>query len=455
MQSKPHVLIVEDEPAMGTLAKRELERRGFRAMHVTSAEEALAAVDEHDFDTIVSDVRMGGMSGLELCPRLVAKRPDVPIILVTAFGDLDTAIAAIRAGAHDFLPKPFEMAELALRVQRATELHFLRDEVRRLRAGVSGSVHFDDMVGDSPAMRRVFGLVERMAATDAPLLVSGETGTGKELVARAVHMRSPRSKGAFIAINCAALPENLLESELFGHVKGAFTDAKTARAGLFVEASGGTIFLDEVGEMPLALQAKLLRVLQDKKVRPIGSDKEIDLDVRVISATHRDIEARVSEGQFREDLFYRLNVVQIALPPLRERGVDILALAHDALVRITKRTNRKVIGIAPAAAKKLMDYTWPGNVRELINAMERAVALAEYEEVTVSDLPEKIQAFESKHVLVASGDASELVSLEEVERRYILRVVEAVGGNRSRAAEVLKVDRKTLYTKLKSYAPKE
>jgi two-component system response regulator AtoC len=400
-------------------------------------------------------VRMGGMSGLELCPRLIAKRPDVPVILVTAFGDLDTAIAAIRAGAHDFLPKPFEMAELALRVQRATELHFLRDEVRRLRAGVAASVHFDDMVGESPAMRRVFGLVERMAATDAPLLVSGETGTGKELVARAVHMRSPRSKGAFIAINCAALPENLLESELFGHVKGAFTDAKTARAGLFVEAGGGTIFLDEVGEMPPALQAKLLRVLQDRKVRPIGSDKEIDLDVRVISATHRDLEARVAEGQFREDLFYRLNVVQIALPPLRERGVDILALAHDALLRIAKRTNRKVTGIAPAAAKKLMDYTWPGNVRELVNAMERAVALAEYEEVTVSDLPEKVQAFESKHVLVASGDASELVSLEEVERRYILRVVEAVGGNRSRAAEVLKVDRKTLYTKLKNYGPKE
>ena len=365
------------------------------------------------------------------------------------------AIAAIRAGAHDFLPKPFEMEELALRVRRATELHFLRDEVRRLRAGVASAVHFDDMVGESPGMRRVFGLVERMAATDAPLLVSGETGTGKELVARAVHARSQRSKGAFIAINCAALPENLLESELFGHVKGAFTDAKTARAGLFVEASGGTIFLDEVGEMPLPLQAKLLRVLQDMKVRPIGSDKEIDLDVRVISATHRDIEARVAEGQFREDLFYRLNVVQIALPPLRERGVDILALAHDALLRIAKRTNRKVTGIAPAAAKKLIDYTWPGNVRELVNAMERAVALAEYDEVTVSDLPEKVQAFESKHVLVAAGDASELVSLEEVERRYILRVVEAVGGNRSRAAEVLKVDRKTLYTKLKSYAPRD
>lgn len=454
MQLKPNVLVVEDEPAMGALTRRELERRGFRAVHVTSAEAALEAFDTQDFDTVVSDVRMGGMSGLELCPRLVAKRPDVPVILMTAFGDLDTAIAAIRAGAHDFLPKPFEMEELALRVQRATELHFLRDEVRRLRAGAS-SLHLDDMVGESPAMRRVFGLVERMARTDAPLLVSGETGTGKELVARAVHLHSTRSKGAFIAINCAALPENLLESELFGHVKGAFTDAKTARAGLFVEASGGTIFLDEVGEMPLALQAKLLRVLQDKKVRPIGSDKEIELDVRVISATHRDLEARIAEGQFREDLFYRLNVVQIALPPLRERGVDILALAHDALLRINQRTQRKVTGIAPAAAKKLMDYGWPGNVRELVNAMERAVALAEYEQVTVSDLPEKIQAFESKHVLVASTDASELVSLEEVERRYILRVVEAVGGNRSRAAEVLKVDRKTLYTKLKTYGAKE
>jgi two-component system response regulator HydG len=450
MDAKPHVLIVEDDAAMGALVQRDLARRGFDVDLAASAEAALPLAEETRYDTVVSDVRMGRMTGLELCERLVARRPDVPVVLVTAFGDLDTAIAAIRAGAHDFLPKPFEMEELALRVSRATELAGLRAEIKRLRSQ-EGTARAGEMIGESPAMRRVLSLVERMAGTEAPLLVTGETGTGKELVARAVHARSARAKGPFVAINCAAVPENLLESELFGHVRGAFTDAKTARAGLFVEAHRGTLFLDEVGEMPLPLQAKLLRVLQEHRVRPIGSDREVEIDVRIVSATHRDLESRILEGQFREDLFYRLNVVQIALPPLRERGSDVLALAHDYLRRIAERTHRPVVGIAPEAARKLVAYAWPGNVRELVNAMERAVALAEYDEITVADLPEKIQAFEPRHVLLASDDPSELVSLEEVERRYILRVVEAVGGNRTRAAEILRVDRKTLYTKLKTY----
>jgi two-component system response regulator HydG len=450
VDAKPRVLIVEDDAAMGALVVTALTRRGFLVELAASAEAALTKVDETQFDTVVSDVRMARMTGLELCERLVAKRPDVPVILVTAFGDLDTAIAAIRAGAHDFLPKPFEVEELALRVSRATELAALRAEVKRLRNSAA-TARFDDMIGESPAMRRVFALVDRMAATEAPLLVTGETGTGKELVARAVHQRSARAKGPFVAINCAALPENLLESELFGHVRGAFTDAKASRSGLFVEARGGTLFLDEVGEMPMSLQAKLLRVLQERRVRPIGSDREVEVDLRVVSATHRDLESRIADGHFREDLFYRLNVVQIALQPLRERGSDVLALAHDYLRRIAERSHRPVVGIAPDAARKLVAYAWPGNVRELVNAMERAVALAEYDEITVADLPDKIQAFEPHHVLLASDDPSELVSLEEVEKRYILRVVEALGGNRTRAAEILRVDRKTLYTKLKTY----
>jgi len=450
MNDHPDVLLVEDDAALAALVERGLRQRGFRVTRASSAERALEVAREQRFETVVSDVRMDRMTGLELCERLTLERPDVPVILVTAFGDLDTAIAAIRAGAHDFLPKPFEVEELALRVTRAAELHALRVEVKRLR-NAQDKPRIEQMIGDSPAMRRVFALIDRMAATEAPLLVTGETGTGKELVARAVHARSDRAKGPFVAINCAALPENLLESELFGHTRGAFTDAKSARAGLFVEAKRETLFLDEIGEMALSLQAKLLRVLQERKVRPIGSDREIDVDVRIVSATHRDLESEIAEGRFREDLFYRLNVVQIALPPLRERGSDVLVLAHDFLRKIAERSRRPVVGIAADAARKLVAYSWPGNVRELVNAMERAVALAEYDEITVADLPEKVQAFEAKHVLLASDDPSELVSLEEVERRYVLRVVEAVGGNRTRAAEILKVDRKTLYTRLKAY----
>jgi two-component system response regulator HydG len=307
------------------------------------------------------------------------------------------------------------------------------------------------MLGESPAMRQVFSLMNRLALSDAPVLICGETGTGKELAARGLHEKSSRREGPFVAINCAAVPENLLESELFGHVKGAFTDARQARAGLFLEANGGTLFLDEVAELPLALQAKLLRALQDRRIRPVGSDKEIAFDARILSATHRDLDSRVESGQFREDLYYRLNVLQLDLPPLRARGSDVLVLANAQLLKVAARTGKQVRSFAPEAARQLMNYAWPGNVRELTNVIERAVALAEYDEVTVADLPEKIQAFRSSDVLVAGHDPSELVTLEEVERRYILRVMEAVGGNRTRASEILKVDRKTLYTKLKNY----
>jgi two-component system response regulator HydG len=399
----------------------------------------------------VSDVRLGGMTGLELCERLCARRPEVPVILITAFGDLQLAIAALRAGAHDFLPKPFEVEELYVRISHAVELGLLRAEVKRLREQTRASPAEGELLGESPAMRRARSLIERVAASDAPVLIMGETGTGKELAARAIHTHSPRGKGVFVAINCAAVPEALLESELFGHMRGAFTDARNARQGLFLEAQGGSLFLDEVAEMPTALQAKLLRALQERTVRPVGSDKEVPFDARIIAATHRDLESRVSDGQFREDLYYRLNVLQIELPPLRARGSDVLVLANSYLHRVAQRSGKAVTSIAPEAARKLVNYAWPGNVRELVNAIERAVALAEYDEITVADLPDKIQAFKSSDILVAGHDPSELVSLEEVEKRYILRVVEAVGGNRSRAADILKVDRKTLYTKLKSY----
>ena len=449
---KTRVLLVEDDAAMGALIAKNLVRRGkFEPMHVSSAADALHAVESEDFQVIVSDVRLGGMTGLELCERLSARRPDVPVILITAFGDLDTAIAALRAGAHDFLPKPFEIDELAMRIAHAAELGFLRAEVKRLREVAEPTTGPAEMLGESPAMRTVFSLLTRVARSDAPVLICGETGTGKELAARGLHEKSERREGPFVALNCAAVPENLLESELFGHTRGAFTDARQARGGLFLEADGGTLFLDEVAELPLPLQAKLLRALQDRKVRPVGSDKEIAFDARIVSATHRDLDSRVESGLFRDDLYYRLNVLQLDLPPLRARGSDVLVLSNAYLKKVAARTGKQVKSIAPEAARKLLNYAWPGNVRELANVIERAVALAEYDEVTVADLPEKIQAFRSSDVLVAGHDPSELVTLEEVERRYILRVMEAVGGNRTRASEILKVDRKTLYTKLKNY----
>lgn len=448
---KTRVLLVEDDPAMGALISRNLSRRDFEPMHVLSAPDALHAVESNDFQVVVSDVRLGGMTGLELCERLCARRPDVPVILITAFGDLETAIAALRAGAHDFLPKPFEIDELVMRISHAAELGYLRKEVKRLREVAEPTTGPAEMLGESPAMRTVFSLLARVARSDAPVLICGETGTGKELAARGLHEKSERREGPFVALNCAAVPENLLESELFGHTRGAFTDARQARLGLFLEANGGTLFLDEVAELPLALQAKLLRALQDRKVRPVGSDKEIPFDARILSATHRDLDSRVESGLFREDLYYRLNVLQLDLPPLRARGSDVLVLANAYLKKVAARTQKQVRSIAPEAARKLLNYAWPGNVRELANVMERAVALAEYDEITVADLPEKIQAFRPSDVLVAGHDPSELVTLEEVERRYILRVMEAVGGNRTRASEILKVDRKTLYTKLKNY----
>jgi two-component system response regulator HydG len=281
--------------------------------------------------------------------------------------------------------------------------------------------------------------------------VTGETGTGKELVARALHDRSPRSKAPFVAVNCAAVPEPLLESELFGHVRGAFTDAQRARTGLFVRATTGTLFLDEIGELPLTLQPKLLRALQERKVRPVGSDEEVPFDVRLVAATNRDLESAVEENRFREDLFFRINVIHIPMPPLRARAGDVLLLAQHFVDRYATQAGKSVKGIAPAAAERLLAYSWPGNVRELENCIERAIALTSYEQITVDDLPEKIRSYRRSHVLVASDDPAELVPLEEVERRYILRVMEAVGGSKTQAAQVLGVGRRTLYRKLEQY----
>ena len=441
------ILIIDDDRSMCSVLEAELEKRGFQTTATTSPEDGLHRLQEDDFSLVLTDINMHGMSGVEVCRQIVESREDLPVVVMTAFGSMETAIAAIRAGAYDFITKPFEMDDLALTIERALKHRALREEVKRLRRVVGEQQKFDDILGTSAAMRKMYDLVARVAETETTVLITGESGTGKELVAQAIHQRSPRKEGPFVAINCAAMPESLLESELFGHTKGAFTDARTARPGLFVRASRGTIFLDEIGEMPAGMQAKLLRALQERTVRPVGGDQEQPFDARIIAATNRDLETEVEEKRFREDLFYRINVVRIHVPPLRARGSDILLLAQHFLQRYQTAAQR-VVGIKSGAADKLLSYPWPGNVRELQNCIERAVALAQYDHVGLDDLPERVREFKSSRITIESNDPTELLPMEEVERRYILRVLEAVGGNKTLAAQVLGFDRRTLYRKL-------
>jgi len=449
------VLVVDDEIGMCEMLATALGSEGFDVQFRTSGAEALGLVGTEDFDVVVTDLKMRGMGGLELCAGIVSAQPDLPVVVITAFGSLESAVAAIRAGAYDYVTKPFEVEVLALTLTRAAKHRALRQEVTRLRQAASAAERYGEILGDSPAMRRVYGLLDRVAESEATVLVTGESGTGKELVARAIHARSRRRSGPFVAVNCAAMTESLLESELFGHVKGAFTDAHAARRGLFPQAHGGTILLDEIGDMPVGLQVKLLRTLQERTVRPVGGDSEVSIDVRVVAATNRDLESAVEEHRFREDLFYRLNVIHVELPPLRARGNDVLLLAQKFVSDFAARAGKDVHGLSPEVAERLAAYPWPGNVRELQNCIERAVALGRHETLVPEDLPEKIRDYKRSHVLVTADDPTELVPMEEVERRYILRVMESVGGNKTEAARILGLDRKTLYRKLDKYGWKD
>ena len=450
------VLVVEDDAAMRDLLGRNLQRRDFEVVTAPNGDEALTLMAASDFDVVVTDLNMPRLNGVQLCERITLSRPDIPVVVVTAFGSMDTAIAAIRAGAYDFVTKPFDIEQLMLTLERAVNLRHLKDEVRRLRETVRTSTTGapTDVVGESPGLKAAYDVLQRVASTDMTVLINGESGTGKELAARFLHTRSRRVSRAFVAINCAALPESLLESELFGHVRGAFTDAKTQRTGIFQEAEGGTLFLDEVGDLPAALQPKLLRALQERLIRPVGSNAETPIDVRVIAASHRDLEHQVAAGLFREDLFYRLNVVGVELPPLRARGNDVLLLAQAFVKDFAQRLGRKVVGVSPQVAQKLLEYRWPGNVRELQNCIQRAVALTRFEELVVEDLPEKVRNYRSTELLPEGIDATALVCLEEMERRYILRVLEAVGGSKTEAGRVLGVDRKTLQRRLEAWGLK-
>jgi two-component system, NtrC family, response regulator AtoC len=441
------VFVVDDEREMVDLIAIGLKKRGFTIVPFGNGTDALAAIATHDVDVIVTDLNMKGMTGLELCEQVVADRPDIPVLMLTAFGSFETAVGAIRAGAYDFVTKPVEIEALAIAVRRAAEHRALRGEVKRLREVVANTRGRGDLIGASPSMQRVYELIDQVSGTDASVLLTGESGTGKELVAREIHNRSRRSDGPFVAVNCAAVPEALLESELFGHAKGAFTDARHSRQGLFSQAGGGTLFLDEIGEMALALQPKLLRALQERKVRPVGGDSELPIDVRLLAATNRDLEEMVEAKLFREDLYYRIHVIHIPLPPLRTRAGDVLLLAHHLVRHHATVFDKKVTGLSNAAAERLMIYDWPGNVRELGNCIERAVAFTHFEELQVEDLPDKIRTARP-HPNLSVNDLPELLTLEEVERRHVLRVLAACNGNRTDAAKMLDLDRKTLYRKL-------
>lgn len=448
---KNRLLIVDDDRSMCEVLSSELQDAGYECTWTVSSGEALDLALTQDFDAVITDLKMQGLNGVEFCHRMALNRPDLPVILITAFGSLETAVAAIRAGAYDFITKPLETEALVLALERAIRFRTLREEVKRLRAAVRDAEGFEEIRGASEPMRRLFALLDKIAGTDAAVLITGETGSGKELVARGLRARSRRASGPFVVVNCAAMPPQLLESELFGHARGAFTDAKTAHVGLFVQSDGGTLFLDEIGELPLELQPKLLRALEEGRIRPVGASTDVAVDARIIAATNRDLEAAVEEGRFREDLLYRINVIQVRVPPLRERGNDALLLAQHFVDRFASRLGRSVVGLTSAAADKLLGYAWPGNVRELRNCIERAVTLTDHEKIVVEDLPEKVRSYRQTDLMLESSDPTQLPTMEEVERRYVEKVMREVDGNKAQAARILGFDRKRLYRKLKRY----
>lgn len=446
---KGHILLIDDERSMVDLLETDLALRGYRVTGFNSSAAALDALPATDAQVVLTDFHMPGINGLQLCERVVANRPDIPVVVMTAFGSMETAIEAIRVGAWDFVTKPVEMELLAVVIDRAVRHHNLQEEVRRLSDRPEPANQFEELIGASSAMQKLFDQIRKIAPTTANVLITGESGTGKELVARAIHRHSPRKDGPFVGINCAAIPENLLESELFGHAKGAFTDARTERKGLFQQAQGGTLFLDEIGDFPLNLQAKLLRAMEQRMVRPVGGDREVEFDARILTATNRDLEAAVEDGRYREDFYFRINVIQLELPPLRSRGNDALLIARFLLQTFARQMHKSVTDFQSSVAERFLNYDWPGNVRELRNVLERAVALTEFEKLIVDDLPERIRDYRQSTFRIDTTNPAELQTLEAVEQQYIQRVLESVKGNRTEAARILGVDRKTLYRRLK------
>jgi two-component system response regulator AtoC len=448
------ILIVDDEEDTALLLRDVLRKRGYHVEALYSAAACLDYMRRDPADVIISDIQMPGMSGIELCEQLYQRYPDCAPIVLTGYGRLDTAIAALRAGAWDFLTKPASGDILEIAIDRALEEFALQREVKRLITERSSEEPIEDMIGESSPMRELRRMIRRIALTDTTALIQGESGTGKEIAAAALHrLSSTRRDHPLVAVNCGAVPAPLLESELFGHVKGAFTDARNARDGLFLQAGRGTLLLDEIGELPLDMQAKLLRVLQQRTVRPVGGDEEIPFDARIILATNRDLETEVEEGRFREDLFHRVNVVTITVPPLRSRPGDVLLIANAFIQRVAARRQTFVHGMTRVASQLLVDYDWPGNVRELESCIERATALCRGTEIDVGDLPKKVVEHQSTRLEISTSSTAELLTLDEVNHRYVRQVLAAVGGNKTRAAQILGIDRRSIYRRLEPTTP--
>jgi two-component system response regulator AtoC len=446
------VLIVDDEPNLREMLEAILRREGYAVEGVGSAEEALRALGERPADVVITDLRMPGMNGVELVAALHQGGSTATIIAMTAYGGTETAVEVMKAGAYDYISKPFKPSEILLTLRKAQERERLRRENLSLRRQLRRDA-LSGIVFRSAEMEEVLRTIEKVAPHKSTVLVTGESGTGKELVARAIHRASPRSHGSFVAVNCGAIPPTLLESELFGHVKGAFTDAVRAKRGLFEEADGGTLFLDEIGELPHGLQVKLLRVLQEEQIRRVGETRETPVDVRIVAATARDLAEEVKVGRFREDLYYRLNVMQIHLPPLRERREDIPLLAEHFLYQANERLGTAVASIEPEALEALCAWRWPGNVRELENTLERALVLAGGDRLGLEDLPERIRmgGEEPAAEPPPAGDLSLKRAVRQLEEEFIRRALERTGGNRTRAAEILEISPRALLYKLKEY----
>jgi two-component system response regulator AtoC len=446
------VLVVDDEENLRVVLRTLLKRHGYEVETAAGGEEALALVDSFGPDFVLTDVRMPKMGGLDLLSTLSAKGNAATVIVMSAYGNTDLAIEAMKAGAYDYVQKPFKPDEVVLALRKAEERELLRRENRVLRDEIRKEHRFEDILAKSSAMQRVFRTIAKVAEYKTTVLVTGESGVGKELVARAIHSRSGRRAEPFVAVNCGAIPENLLESELFGHKKGAFTDAVHDRQGLFEGASGGTLFLDEIGELPLQLQVKLLRVLEEEKIRRLGDSRDVPVDVRIITATHRDLTQETKAGRFRDDLFYRLNVLQIHVAPLRERREDIPLLVDHFVNRNNVRLGTNVRGLDTEARRLLYEYAWPGNVRELENTIERAMVLAEGDLIVGADLPERVrEARDPVQVQLASGELSVKKTTRVIEEILIRRALQKTKGNRTRAAEVLEISHRALLYKIKDY----
>jgi DNA-binding NtrC family response regulator len=432
---------------MRELVHDMLKDRGHQVTTAGSGQEALKLLGEEDYAAVLTDLRMKGMQGLELLSEIKRTNPDLGVILMTAFGSVETAVEAMKHGASDYLTKPVKKDELVRVVERIVRETALRREVSRLRREVHKEYSFHQILGKSKAIQAVFDLIRRVADSPTNVLITGESGTGKELVAKAIHYNSDRKDAPFVPVNCAAIPEPLLESELFGHMRGAFTDAKTDKRGLFEEAQKGTLFLDEISELPLMLQAKILRAIQEKEIRRVGATKPIAVDVRIIAATNLNLSDEVKAKRFRDDLYYRLNVIELKLPPLRERREDIPLLVDAFLRKCAASRGKQVKGVSEPALAMLMDYAWPGNVRELENIIERAVTLSRGDKILPEDLPPAVQGSRGDRRVLDEA-AERTLPLEAVEREYILKILDKMGGNKYQAAHALGIDRKTLYRKL-------